>query len=222
MSIFWISVSMVACVSEETVKAEEKVIALESIVQESVPEEEADYQMESIKPPNVQEEACVLENEAVSLNEEKSTAEQTTAVEEEPSKYDEFDALKFKDDLKANLKDTEYADIEIGTTGKTNTIWIVDEIALKRVVNAYEGVVPEFEVVFVSYSKQELSVAVEQVESDPHYIQGVKDRKISSVSSRQGYLDIILNEPYPEFEKFIIENYDGMARIKVIGVNPET
>lgn len=233
-----ISVSMVACASEETVKAEEKVIPLESVVQESVPEKEAGDQAESIKPSEIQEAEADDQEEATRpsdvqeketdsqdevVSEEKNPAgEQVTIIAEEAPQNAVADAVEFQDYLKANLKDTEYADLQIGMTGKPNIIWIVDETALNGVVASYEGAVPEFEVVVVSYSKQELDAAVDKVESDSLYSKGIKDKKISGVAARQGCLDILLNEPYPEFEQFVTENYGEMARIKVIGVNPET
>jgi len=127
----------------------------------------------------------------------------------------------FDDYLTETLDETEYAWIDCITTGRENKVWIVDQEALDRAVEAYEGVVPDFETILVPYSKKELDAAVAEIKSTDYYLKSY--RKVSSVGAYEGSLTVRLLEPYPEFEDYLRENYGDIVEIRIIDkVNPAT
>ena len=132
------------------------------------------------------------------------------------------DEIAFYEYLRDNLDQSVYADLLIGTSDKANTVWLVDRAAFDAIVAEYDGAVPEYEVIMVKYSKAKLEEVEAEIQGSDLYTKGQEQRKISSVQDGEGYVNVLLNEPYPELEEYLEEKYGDMVKVEVIAVNPTT
>lgn len=125
---------------------------------------------------------------------------------------------QFQQYLQQNLSGDDYAYIDMNTSDKPPCIWVVNNEKLEAVVAAYTGKKPSFQKIQADYSFNEINQAIAEIEVLPMVVESY--RKISSISCYEGFLDVLLLEPYEEFETYLASKYGAMVRVSVIGTNP--